>query len=251
VNDLEEVHADQPVDVLVPEREHRKREVRRRHAEHGELGHAKPVAMLFPDGGVTLAFLNPSRWLYPIFSITRGVSVVAAAPVSNTSRVSVVRPVGPTTSASTRINSRSRTKELESLVIDDQRGSNQRLGADAGEPDGETGVPYVEVTDRREGSIMRGAMPDDARRLDLGAPKLDPHDLDQTDELIGIPRADLCPRQRLGRDWHELFGGVHASIFPGGRSLSSFLPPCEHERREAATADRSRLETRIAMGAIK
>ncbi|TMQ05380.1 MAG: hypothetical protein E6J90_49160 [Deltaproteobacteria bacterium] len=235
MNDLEEVHADQPVDVLVPEREHRKREVRRRHAEHGELGHAKPVAMFVPDGGVTLAFLNPSRWLYPIFS----------------SRVSVVRPVGPTTSASTRINSRSRTKELESLVIDDQRGSNQRLGADAGEPDGETGVPYVEVTDRREGSIMRGAMPDDARRLDLGAPKLDPHDLDQTDELIGIPRADLCPRQRLGRDWHELFGGVHASIFPGGRSLSSFLPPCEHERREAATADRSRLETRIAMGAIK
>ena len=70
---------------------------------------------------------------------------------------------------------------------------------------------------------MRGTLPDDARHLDLGASKLDPHDLHQADELIGIPRADLCPRQPLGRDGHELFGGVHASIFPGGRRLSSFL----------------------------
>lgn len=42
------------------------------------------------------------------------------------------------------INWRSRTKELASLVINDQRGSNQRLGADAGEPDGETGVTLDE-----------------------------------------------------------------------------------------------------------
>ncbi|MEO7735323.1 MAG: hypothetical protein ABIY55_30500 [Kofleriaceae bacterium] len=137
--------------------------------------------------------LLSSRRVYPIFAITRGVSVVAAAPVSSTSRASAVRPVGPT-SASTRISSRSRTKELESLVINDQRGSNQRLGAAAGEPDRKTGILYVVVADWLEGSIMRGAVSDDARRPDLGALLLDPRDLDQTDELIGIRRADLRPR---------------------------------------------------------
>src|SRR5262249_25722439 len=143
--------------------------------------------------------------------------------VSNTSRASVVR-AGPTTSASTRNSSRSRTKELESLIIDDQRRPNQRLRADAGEPYGETGIPLVEVADGLEGSIMRGTMPDDASRLALGAPKLAPTDVAQADESFGIPCADLCPRQRLGFDGHELFGSILLSIFPIGHGLSSFSP---------------------------
>jgi hypothetical protein len=56
------------------------------------------------------------------------------------------------------------------------------------------GILYVVVADGPEGSIMRGAVPDDARRPDLGTSVLTPRDLDQTDELIGIHPADLCPR---------------------------------------------------------
>jgi len=59
----EEVHSYQSVDVLVPEREHSDREVRRRYAQHGELGHTNPVAFLFADRGVNTAFLKLSRWV--------------------------------------------------------------------------------------------------------------------------------------------------------------------------------------------
>lgn len=75
-------------------------------------------------------------------------------------------------------------KELESLIIEDQRRPNQWLRADADEPYGETGVPLVEVADGLEGSIMRGTMTDDASRLDLGAPMLGPNDVDQADERM-------------------------------------------------------------------
>jgi hypothetical protein len=92
------------------------------------------------------------------------------------------------------INSRLRTKELESLVIDDQRWADQRLSADPREPDRETGVLDVEVADRLECSVVRGTVPDDPRRLDLGTSRFSANDLDQADELIGIPRADLSPR---------------------------------------------------------
>jgi hypothetical protein len=67
-------------------------------------------------------------------------------------------------------------------------------------------------------------MPDDAGRLDHGAPRLGPNDIDQADESIGIPRADLRPWHRLGFDGHELFGSIHLSIFPIGHGLSSFSP---------------------------
>src|SRR5438552_11505349 len=53
-------------------------------------------------------------------SMISGTSVVAAAPVSTTSRA-FVDLAGPTTSATTMISSRSRTKELECLLIEDQR----------------------------------------------------------------------------------------------------------------------------------
>ena len=117
--------------------------------------------------------------------------------------------VGPTTSASTRINSRSRTKELESLVINDQRRANQGLCTNAREPDGASGVPLVEVTDRLERCIVRGAITDDAGCDDLRAPSLGPNDVDQADELIGVSRADLRPRVRLGFDGNR--GGLYAT----------------------------------------
>ena len=94
-----------------------------------ELGHAKPAAMLFPDGGVNLG---------PLESITPSVPDLLDHPwcqrlggcapyLSSTGRASIDR-AGPTTSASTMINSPSRTKELESLVIDDQRWPDQLGG---------------------------------------------------------------------------------------------------------------------------
>jgi hypothetical protein len=53
----QEVHSYQSVDVLMPEREHGEREIGRRYAEHSELRHVNPVAVLLADCGVNLAFL--------------------------------------------------------------------------------------------------------------------------------------------------------------------------------------------------
>ena len=55
---------------------------------------------------------------------------------------------------------------------------------------------------------MRGTMANNASRLDLGAPKLGPNDVDQADESIGKPCADLHPRQRSRFDGLELFGSI-------------------------------------------
>lgn len=150
-------------------------------------------------------------------------SVVAEEPVSTTSRASVVRAFFPTTTASTITNSRSTTNGLVSLVIDHQRGSNQRLGADTREPDGKTRVAPIEIADRLECLVIGGAMTNNAGRSDLGTTKRRMNDVDQADELIGIPRADLRPRQWLGRIGGESCGSIHTSIFPGPRCLSSFL----------------------------
>jgi hypothetical protein len=49
------------------------------------------------------------------------------------------------------------------------------------------------VADELEGSVVRGAMPDDARRLDLEASALDPHDLDQTDQIT-LSKGDQAGR---------------------------------------------------------
>src|SRR4029079_10696534 len=51
-------HSYQSVDVLMPEREHSEREVRRRYAQHGELGHANPEALLLAHRGVDLGPLE-------------------------------------------------------------------------------------------------------------------------------------------------------------------------------------------------
>ena len=93
--------------------------------------------------------------------------------------------------ASTMISSRLREKELESFVIEDQRGAAQRLRALAGKPDGPRRVLLPTITNRIEGSPAREAMANDSRHPDLRASKLDRHHFDQADELIGIPRADL------------------------------------------------------------
>lgn len=42
----------------MPEWEHGHCEVWSRYAQHAELGHAKPVALLFADGGVNLGLLE-------------------------------------------------------------------------------------------------------------------------------------------------------------------------------------------------
>jgi hypothetical protein len=188
----EEVHSYQSVDALVPEREHSEGEVRRRYAQHGELGHADPVAFLLAD------------------------------PVSSTSRASVV-VAGPEISASTMISSRSRAKELESLIIDDQRRPDQRLCADARKPDRVPRIFRDEVANGMEGSTTRRPVPDDSRRFDLGAAKLWAVDIDQADVLVGVPYADLHPRQWFGLLERELFGSVHASILSQCDGVSSFL----------------------------
>lgn len=121
------------------------------------------------------------------------------------------------------ISSRLREKELESFIIEDQRGAAQRLRALTGKPDRPRRVLLPTVTNRIEGSPAREAMANDSRRPDLRASKLDRHHFDQADESIGIPRADLPPRQRLGLYGHELFGSIHASIFAGCGVMSSFL----------------------------
>src|SRR5438105_260031 len=53
----QEVHSHQTVNVLMPEREHREREIGRRYAEYSELGHVNPVAVLLADCGVNPGLL--------------------------------------------------------------------------------------------------------------------------------------------------------------------------------------------------
>ena len=115
------------------------------------------------------------------------------------------------------------TKELESLVIDEQRWPDQRLCADTRKPDRVPRIFRAEVTNGVEGSTARRSMPDDSRGLDFGAPKLGPVDIDQADVLVGVPFADLHPRQWLGLLERELFGSFHASILSGRDDVSSFL----------------------------
>jgi hypothetical protein len=121
------------------------------------------------------------------------------------------------------ISSRLREKELESFVIEDQPGAARRFRALAGEPDGPRRVPFPSVTNRIEGGPARDTVTNDSRRPDLRAAKLDRHHFDQTDKLIGIPRADLRPRHRLGLDGYELFDSIHASIFAGRVDMASSL----------------------------
>jgi len=116
-----------------------------------------------------------------------------------------------------------RCKEIESLVIDDHRGANQGLRTDAGVPDGEAGVSLAEITDGLERGIMRGAMPNDAGSDDLRATQRRADDVNQADGLIGMPGADLRPRQRFGLVGCEARGSIHASIFSGSCRVSSFL----------------------------
>ncbi len=117
---------------------------------------------------VTVAFLYASFRLYPILSTALGVNVVAADPVSTTSRACVVRPLRPMTPASTRSSSRLRLKKLELFVIEDKRGSDQRDRGILREPDGEPRVLRFEITDRLEGSHVRCAIPDDTCADDVG-----------------------------------------------------------------------------------
>jgi hypothetical protein len=81
----------------------------------------------------------------------------------------------------------------------------------------------AEITDGLERSIMCGAVPNDTRRDDLGAAKWRMNDVDKTDVLVRIPRADLRPRQWLGLERRDLFRSIHASIFPVCVRMSSFL----------------------------
>ena len=70
---------------------------------------------------------------------------------------------------------------------------------------------------------MRGAVPHNTGRNDLRAAKRRMNDVDETNVLVRIPRADLRPRQWLGFEGRDLLGSIHASSFAGRRSLSSFL----------------------------
>jgi hypothetical protein len=76
----------------------------------------------------------------------------------------------------------------------------EQLGADLAlaQPDCVPRIFRDEVTDGMEGSTARWSIPDDSRRLDLEASKLGPVNIDQADVLVGVPHADLHPRQRFG-----------------------------------------------------
>jgi hypothetical protein len=76
------------------------------------------------------------------------------------------------------ISSRLRAKEVESLVIDDQRRSDQRLCADTRKPDRVYRIFQGEIASGIEGGTTRHPTPDDSRRVDLGAPKLCSVDID-------------------------------------------------------------------------
>jgi hypothetical protein len=75
-------------------------------------------------------------------------------------------------------------------------------------------------------------MPDDPRHVDLRAPRLDRHDVNQADELVWISCADLSPRQRLGCPSQVLFDGIHTSIFPQCAGMASFLDAGREAIRE-------------------
>ena len=49
------------------------------------------------------------------------------------------------------------------------------------------------------------------------------NDVDETDVPVRIPRANLRPRQRLGFEWRDPFGSIHALIFAVSVRMSSFL----------------------------
>jgi hypothetical protein len=114
------------------------------------------------------------------------------------------------------ISSCSRAKKLESLVIDYQRGPAQRLCADSRKPDrvlrrraphhGDLGGPIfpAEVTNGVEGSTTCRPVADDSRRLDLGAPRLGPVDIDQADVLVR-DRMRISTRGLVTREWDKRF----------------------------------------------
>jgi hypothetical protein len=113
--------------------------------------------------------------------------------------------------------------DLEILLIEDKRRSNQRLGADARVPDFETGISLVELADRLECGIMGGTVPDDASAQNRWVQALGTNDVDETDVLIGILHADVRPGQRPGSSGLDLVCSIHASIFAALCSVSSFL----------------------------
>lgn len=86
-------------------------------------------------------------------------------------------------------------------------------------------------------------MANDARRPDLWASKLHRRHFDEADELIGIPRADLRPRKRLGIYGHELFSSIHAAIFAGRVDMSRFLEVVDGDRANPSSVRRRREST--------
>jgi len=86
-------------------------------------------------------------------------------------------------------------KELEIFVIEDKRRPDQGDRGLAREPDREPRVLRYEIADRREGLVICGAVANDSGRDDLGAAKRRMNDVDETDVLVRIPRADRRPRQ--------------------------------------------------------
>ena len=87
------------------------------------------------------------------------------------------------------------------------------------------------------GSIMRGAVPDNASHDDLRAAKGWMNDVDETDVLVRMPRADLRPRHWRGLVGGESFGRIHASILPCVRSVSSFGLDARRGRSPATVRD--------------
>src|SRR5205814_92311 len=97
-------------------------------------------------------------------------------------------PCGSVISASTMISSRLRIKGLVSFVIEGQRGAPQGLRALARKHYGPARV-LSRITDGIEGRPTRGAMPNDPCRTNLRAPRLDRHNVDEADELVGTMRS--------------------------------------------------------------
>jgi hypothetical protein len=236
----QEVQPEEAVDVVVAEVEHVDREARHRDPEGCELGHAQEIAFLAADGRVDAGTLDAVARAVPEQSASSGVMVVKTAPVSSTKRLGMVCR-GPVRSASTMIRSPSVAKEISCLFIEDKAwtGGKKATGTAAGieEIDQVVVVPPLErLLDRH---AQRLAVADDARGTKLEAVRMDEIHLDQAHPLVGISRADLGPRERLGdlgRYGPGSFGSTHLVMFGQEERVSSFRPAVDRRCPGSAVA---------------
>ena len=155
----------------------------------------------------------PSRALYPIESVNSGCSVVTTAPVSMTNRPTTVLS-GPVTKHSTMSSSPSVTNKLSCLVIENDGWTGWALCDASGVVVADQVVVPLPGACLLERCATRFAVSDDARSSKQWAISMFALHLDDAHPFVGMSRADLGPRERLGDlTCHDLggFGSNHSS----------------------------------------